>query len=178
MDPRLTPSSINSVLDLESQLYTARLEHQLVEFKSRKWIAWLLFTALILGWVHAFDHERRSIASHIDMLWREGPPLECYYNSNDPNHPIPLSLQISYWMSVQSPAEVCHAFYTALTQSRIPSPWVVTVKYSMDTFLLPAQHAIRALAQAPWFLQLLLVFGLCATAVAYLGVRMSPLKRD
>lgn len=160
--------------DLEAQVYHARLEHELVHWRSRTWIAWALLAVLVLGWLHAYDHERRSIATHIQMLKDAGPPLECYYHANNPEHPIPLSLQVSYWLSFQDPSDVCHRYYVGLAVSRWPSPWTVTVKYSVDTFLNPARDVMHMLSQASWVLQVLLVFAVCATAIVYLHVWWQP----
>lgn len=169
------------VFDLESQqtlqhqVKRARLEHQWIAWKSRQWIAWAMLVMLVLGWIHAYDHAMRSITTRVHMLYEAGPPIECYYHTNDPEHPIPLSLQIAYWLSIDDPRDVCHRYYVQLARSRWPNPWSVTVEYMADTFVQPFRQGVGVLSSVPWFLQTLLVLSLSLSVVVYLSVKFSPI---
>lgn len=167
----------SSSFDLEAQVYEAQATHYVLAWKSRTWILWTLLAMLVLGWIHAYDSERRSLHAEMEMLTHRGPPVECYVTANDPEHPIPLAMHVRYFLHLDDPNHICLAYHTALERGSWPSPWIVTVKFFSDTLILPARHAMQVLTQAPWLVQVLLTLVLTITVIVYVTSRVSPIQR-
>jgi hypothetical protein len=167
-------------VDMESQkkVYEAQMAHDLVFWKGRTCLLWILVVLLLCGWIHAYDDEARSIQAEIELLHRQGPPTECYFTSNDPEHPIPFTMHIGYLLSHNDPLHTCHVYHMKLQQSLWPSPWMVTVKFVTETFVLPCQHVIHAIAQAPWLVQVMLTFFLCVIVIVCVTARINPIPRN
>lgn len=165
------------VVDLESQqrrVVEAQISYSLIVWQSRTWVLWALIAVLMLGWIHEFDRERRSIRAEIELLEHQGPPTECYFftANNSPEHPIPFSMSIAYVLALNNPGDTCRVYYTRIQQWQWPSPWTVTVKFVMT----PTQHVIHTITQAPWLIQILLALILTITVIVYLTAKLNPIQ--
>ncbi len=171
-------NDVSQYWDLEAQVqrrgvYTARMQHELLGWKARYWVVWALAFVFLLGWGHRYYEERQWLVAEAHRLELKGAPIECYWDENDANHPIPFSVQAMHWLRIRDADHVCKVYFVALGKSRWPNAWHVTVRFSTETLLLPTQQAIDTVAQAPMLLQILLVFALSLTCLTYLTTRMA-----
>lgn len=163
-------------LDLESQqrrVDTARMMHELLGQKTRYWAVWALLFIFVVGWLHRYYEERLLLVAELERLELRGAPIECYYDDNDANHPIPFSVQAMHWLRIRDAEHTCNVYFVALSKSRWPNAWRVTVGFFSDTVLQPLRQAIDMLAHAPMLLQILLVFGLSLACMTYLASRVT-----